>query len=77
METYNLRELASTVYYAIYDDLKWYLRRGGRKQKNSFRGHGYVGETDESHHPASQRGSERFRRIGLCIPVVRKQMKKK
>ncbi len=33
METYNLRELASTVYYAIYDDLKWYLRRGGENRK--------------------------------------------
>ena len=33
METYNLRELASIVYYAMYDDLKWYLRRGGENRK--------------------------------------------
>jgi len=33
MEEYNLRELASTVYYSIYDDLRWYLRRGGENKK--------------------------------------------
>ncbi len=33
MGTYNLRELASVVYYALYDDLKWYLRRGGEHKK--------------------------------------------
>ncbi|HLC90381.1 MAG TPA: class I tRNA ligase family protein, partial [Candidatus Nanoarchaeia archaeon] len=33
MESYNLRELASTVYYNIHEDLKWYLRRGGENKK--------------------------------------------
>ncbi len=33
MKDYNLRELASTVYFTIYDDLKWYLRRGGENKK--------------------------------------------
>ncbi len=33
MENYGLRELASIVYYTIYDDLKWYLRRGGENKK--------------------------------------------
>ncbi|HIH11109.1 TPA: class I tRNA ligase family protein [Candidatus Woesearchaeota archaeon] len=33
MRAYDLRELASTVYFSIYDDLKWYLRRGGKDQK--------------------------------------------
>ncbi|MEK6899900.1 MAG: class I tRNA ligase family protein, partial [Nanoarchaeota archaeon] len=33
MENYNLRELASIVYYTIYEDLKWYLRRGGENKK--------------------------------------------
>ncbi len=33
MTEYNLRDLASRVYYTIYDDLKWYLRRGGEHQK--------------------------------------------
>ena len=32
MQNYDLRELASGVYFLIYDDLKWYLRRGGRNQ---------------------------------------------
>ncbi|MBI2102331.1 leucine--tRNA ligase [Candidatus Woesearchaeota archaeon] len=29
METYDLREMASVVYFMIYDDLRWYVRRGG------------------------------------------------
>ncbi len=29
MKGYNLRELASMVYFTIYDDIRWYLRRGG------------------------------------------------
>jgi len=33
MENYGLRDLASMVYYSIYDDLKWYLRRGGENKK--------------------------------------------
>jgi len=33
MKDYNLRELASTVYFTIYDDLRWYLRRGGENKK--------------------------------------------
>lgn len=33
MENYGLRELASLVYYTMYDDLKWYLRRGGGNKK--------------------------------------------
>ena len=33
MENYGLRELASIVYYTVYDDLKWYLRRGGDNRK--------------------------------------------
>ena len=33
MEQYGLRDLASIVYYTMYDDLKWYLRRGGENKK--------------------------------------------
>ncbi|MEK6940004.1 MAG: leucine--tRNA ligase [Nanoarchaeota archaeon] len=33
MENYGLRDLASIVYYTMYDDLKWYLRRGGENKK--------------------------------------------
>ncbi len=33
MKTYQLRELASIVYFSIYEDLKWYLRRGGENKK--------------------------------------------
>jgi leucyl-tRNA synthetase len=33
MKEYNLRELTSTVYFAMYDDLRWYLRRGGENKK--------------------------------------------
>jgi len=33
MASYNLRELASNVYYIMYDDLRWYLRRGGEHKK--------------------------------------------
>ncbi len=29
MREYNLRELASRVYFMMYDDMRWYLRRGG------------------------------------------------
>ncbi len=29
MENFDLRELATIVYYNFYDDLRWYLRRGG------------------------------------------------
>ena len=37
MQKYDMRELASTVYYTIYDDLKWYLRRGGENHKRGGR----------------------------------------
>ena len=33
MERYDLRELASAVYFAMYDDLRWYLRRRGGNKK--------------------------------------------
>ncbi len=33
MQEYNLRELSSTVYFTMYDDLRWYLRRGGENKK--------------------------------------------
>jgi len=33
MKDYDLRELASIVYYTIYDDLRWYVRRGGENKK--------------------------------------------
>jgi len=33
MKNYNLRELSSLVYYTMYDDLKWYLRRGGENKE--------------------------------------------
>jgi leucyl-tRNA synthetase len=36
MKNYNLRELASTVYFTFYDDLRWYLRRGG-DDKNTIK----------------------------------------
>jgi leucyl-tRNA synthetase len=29
MKHYDLRELASHVYFGLYEDLRWYLRRGG------------------------------------------------
>lgn len=29
MESYNLRDLASAAYFTLYDDCRWYLRRGG------------------------------------------------
>ncbi|HIJ11956.1 TPA: class I tRNA ligase family protein, partial [Candidatus Woesearchaeota archaeon] len=29
MKEYNLRDLASTVYFTMQDDFRWYLRRGG------------------------------------------------
>lgn len=32
MGEYELRELASLVYFTIYDDLRWYLRRGGENK---------------------------------------------
>jgi leucyl-tRNA synthetase len=33
MQNYELRELASVVYFSIFDDVKWYLRReGGNKE---------------------------------------------
>lgn len=33
MGQFDLRELATIVYYNFYDDLRWYLRRGGENQK--------------------------------------------
>ncbi len=33
MQQYELRELASLTYFAFYDDLRWYLRRGGENKK--------------------------------------------
>lgn len=33
MQNYELRELASLVYFNMHDDLKWYLRRGGQNKK--------------------------------------------
>jgi len=33
MEKYDLRELASMVYYSFHDDLRWYMRRGGENKK--------------------------------------------
>ncbi|MBI2146781.1 leucine--tRNA ligase [Candidatus Woesearchaeota archaeon] len=33
MEQYQLRELASITYFTMYDDVRWYLRRGGGHQK--------------------------------------------
>ncbi|MBU1974138.1 MAG: leucine--tRNA ligase, partial [Nanoarchaeota archaeon] len=33
MKEYELRELASLTYYTIYDDLRWYIRRGGNNKK--------------------------------------------
>ena len=33
MKTYQLRDLASITYYSIYDDLRWYVRRGGENKK--------------------------------------------
>lgn len=30
MESYDLREMASIVYFMMYDDLRWYVRRGGK-----------------------------------------------
>ncbi|MBT4935530.1 leucine--tRNA ligase [Candidatus Woesearchaeota archaeon] len=33
MKTYDLRELASVVYFTFYDDLRWYVRRGGNNKK--------------------------------------------
>lgn len=33
MEKYELRELASLVYYTMHEDLRWYKRRGGENKK--------------------------------------------
>ena len=33
MKSYDLRELASVVYFTMYDDLRWYVRRGGKNRK--------------------------------------------
>ncbi len=33
MKQYNLREMASIVYFTLYDDMRWYLRRGGKNKK--------------------------------------------
>lgn len=33
MQQYELRELASLVYFAFQDDLRWYVRRGGENKK--------------------------------------------
>ena len=33
MEHYQLRELASLTYFTMYDDVRWYLRRGGGDPK--------------------------------------------
>lgn len=33
MKEYDLRELASVVYFTMYDDFRWYLRRGGESKK--------------------------------------------
>lgn len=33
MEKYQLRELASLVYFTFYDDMRWYVRRGGENRK--------------------------------------------
>lgn len=33
MKEYNLRELSSLVYFTMYDDLRWYLRRNGSHKK--------------------------------------------
>lgn len=33
MQQYELRELASITYFAFYDDLRWYLRRGGENKR--------------------------------------------
>ncbi len=33
MKEYNLRDLASLVYFTMQDDLRWYLRRGGEEKK--------------------------------------------
>ena len=33
MKTYDLRELSSVVYFAMYDDVRWYVRRGGENKK--------------------------------------------
>ena len=32
MKDFSLREMASVVYFTMYDDLRWYLRRGGENQ---------------------------------------------
>ncbi len=33
LKEYDLRELATHVYFAMYDDLRWYQRRGGEHKK--------------------------------------------
>ncbi len=33
MKEYNLREMASVVYFTMYDQLRWYVRRGGGNKK--------------------------------------------
>ncbi len=33
MQQYELRELASIAYFALYEDVRWYVRRGGQNMK--------------------------------------------
>lgn len=33
LQSYNLRELASTTYFAFAEDVRWYLRRGGENER--------------------------------------------
>ncbi len=33
MQEYNLRDMAGIVYFLIYDDIRWYVRRGGCHKK--------------------------------------------
>ncbi len=33
MEKYDLRSMATTVYYEMFNDLRWYIRRGGSNRK--------------------------------------------
>ena len=33
MQKYELRELASLTYFTMYDDIRWYVRRGGENKK--------------------------------------------
>mgnify|MGYP001392981718 CR=1 FL=1 len=64
MQEYELRELASIVYYSMYDNLRWYIRRGG---SNKFVVGEYISVWSRMMNPITPHLSEElFNGQGLC-----------